>query len=314
MRHGITPIPLETKTMNPELKDLYQRVTDQIIKAIESGAADWKMPWHQAGNFMPANASTQKPYRGVNVLSLWAAADANGYPTGLWATYKQWQELGAQVRKGEKATLVVFWKFSSTETEDDTTADSEEREEHSHRAVLARGYSVFNAAQVDGYQAPAVPTIPEAERIQSAESFFAALNADIRHGGGRAYYSPSTDHIQMPCFEIFKDSIAYYSVLAHEATHWTGAAKRLNRDLSGRFGNESYAAEELVAEIGAAFLCADLGLVNEPRPDHAAYVASWLKVLKGDKRAIFAAASKAQAAADWMHSLQGEQEGQRAAA
>jgi antirestriction protein ArdC len=206
--------------MNPELKDLYQRVTDQIVKAIESGAADWKMPWHQTGseNFTPINASTKKPYRGVNILSLWAAADANGYATGLWATYKQWQELGAQVKKGEKATLVVFWKFSDRDAAEDA-GDAEEREEHISRGVLARGYSVFNAAQVDGYQAPAVPLISEAERIESAERFFAGLGADIRHGGGRAYYSPSSDHIQMPNFEVFKDAVGYYAVLAHESTH-----------------------------------------------------------------------------------------------
>ena len=293
--------------MNTELKDLYQRVTDQIVKAIETGAADWKMPWHQTGseNFTPINALTKKPYRGVNILTLWAAADACGYPTGLWATYKQWQEMGAQVKKGEKATLVVFWKFSDLENEDDA-GEGEEREDHTHRGVFARGYSVFNAAQVDGYQVPAVPAISEAERIESAERFFSALGADIRHGGSRAYYSPTTDHIQMPPFGIFRDSIAYYAVLAHESTHWTGVAGRLNRDLSGRFGNESYAAEELVAELGAAFVCADLGLANEPRPDHAAYVASWLKVLRNDKRAIFTAASKAQAAADWMHEHHGE--------
>lgn len=288
--------------MNNELKDLYQRVTDQIVKAIEDGAADWKMPWHKTGseNFTPINGFTKKPYRGVNILSLWAAADACGYPTGLWATYKQWQEMGAQVKKGEKATLVVFWKFSDRDTDEDAGA-REEREEHAHRGVLARGYSVFNAAQVDGYQPPPVPVIAEAERIEGAEQFFAALGADIRHGGNRAYFSPSIDHIQMPPFGIFKDSISYYAVLAHEGTHWTGGTKRLNRDLSGRFGQESYAAEELIAELGAAFVCADLGLANEPRPDHAAYVASWLKVLKNDKRAIFTAASKAQAAADWMH-------------
>jgi len=296
--------------MNPELKDLYQRVTDQIVKAIETGAADWKMPWHQTGseNFTPINAQTKKPYRGVNILSLWAAADANGYPTGLWATYKQWQELGAQVKKGEKATLVVFWKFSDRDRDEDA-GEGEEREEHTSRGVLARGYSVFNAAQVDGYQAPAVPTIPQAQRIESAESFFGALGADIRHGGGRAFYSPASDHIQMPNFEVFKDAVAYYAVLAHESTHWTGAPQRLNRNLTGRFGTNSYAAEELVAELGAAFICAALGLCNEPRQDHAAYLNSWLQVLKSDKKAIFTAASKAQAAADWMHARQtGEEE------
>lgn len=260
---------------------------------------------HQSDSFDTPLACGQQVFLAVD-------AYAFGYPTGLWATYKQWQDLGAQVKKGEKAALVVFWKFSDLETEDEAS-EGGEREDHSHRAVLARGYSVFNAAQVDGYQAPAVPTIPQAQRIESAESFFGALGADHRHGGGRAYYSPSSDHIQMPNFEVFKDPVAYYAVLAHESTHWTGAPQRLNRDLSGRFGTHSYAAEGLVAELGAAFLCAALGLCNEPRQDHAAYLSSWHQVLKSDKKAIFTAASKAQAAADWMQARQPEEE-ERAAA
>jgi antirestriction protein ArdC len=291
--------------MNTELADVYTRITNQIVEAIEEGAADWHMPWHCTGkdSFAPLNAATQKPYRGVNVLSLWAAARQHGFPTGYWATYKQWQEMGAQVRKGEKSSLVVFWKFADAKSEDD---DGPTTEETSCRLVLARGYSVFNAAQVDGFVPPEVAERPVAERIACADHFFAGLGATIQHGGNRAYYQPSTDSIQMPEFEAFVDPISYYSTLAHEATHWTGAPSRLNRDLSGRFGNEAYAAEELLAELGAAFICADLALCNEPRPDHAAYVANWLTVLKKDKHAIFTAASKAQAAVDWMHAQHAE--------
>jgi antirestriction protein ArdC len=285
--------------MNTELADVYTRITNQIVEAIEQGAADWRMPWHSTGkaSFAPLNAATQKPYRGVNVLGLWAAAKKHGYPSGYWATYKQWQEMGAQVRKGEKSSLVVFWKFADVESEDE---DSPTADEASRRLVLARGYSVFNAAQVDGFVPPEVAERPVADRIECAEEFFASLGATIQHGGNRAYYQPSTDSIHMPVFEAFIDPVSYYGTLAHEATHWTGVPPRLNRDLSGRFGNEAYAAEELVAELGAAFLCADLSLSNEPRPDHAAYVSSWLTVLRRDKRAIFTAAAKAQAAADWM--------------
>ena len=170
--------------------------------------------------------------------------------------------------------------------------------------MFARGYSVFNAAQVDGYAAPAQPVLPEAERIGHAEAFFAAIGADIRHGGNRACYVPALDQIRMPPFEAFRDPVAYYATLAHEATHLTGHPSRCARDLRGRFGDEAYAAEELIAELGAAFLCADLALAPEPRPDHAAYVASWLNVLRDDKRAIFTAAAKAQQAADWMHARQ----------
>ena len=291
--------------MNTELADVYTRVTNQIVEAIEKGAADWRMPWHPTGkdSFSPLNAATQKPYRGVNVLSLWAAAQQHGYPTGYWATYKQWHEMGAQVRKGEKSSLVVFWKFADAESEDN---DNPTADEASRRLVLARGYSVFNAAQVDGFVPPEVAERPVAERIACAEQFFAGLGATIQHGGNRAYYQPSTDSIQMPEFEAFVDPVSYYSTLAHEATHMTGAVSRLNRDLSGRFGSEAGAAEELVAELGAAFICADLALCNEPRPDHAAYVANWLTVLRKDKHAIFTAASKAQAAVDWMHAQHAE--------
>jgi antirestriction protein ArdC len=289
-------------TTTPERIDVYQRVTDQIIAAIEAGAGDWRMPWHATGEAMmsPINAQSRKPYRGVNVVALWAAAQGAGYPTGIWATYKQWQDLGAQVRKGEKASLVVFWKV----TDQDEESEAEEDEESSGRRFFARGYGVFNAAQVDGYTPPALPQISEPERIVHAEAFFDRLGADIRHGGAHAYYRPSADFIQMPLFAAFRDAGAYYATLAHESTHWAGQKSRCDRDLTGRFGSEAYAAEELVAELGAAFLCADLSLASEPRPGHAAYVASWLKVLRQDKRAIFTAASKAQVAADWLHTKQ----------
>ena len=285
--------------------DIYQRITDQIAAAIEAGAGKWRMPWHPgadgAAPVQPVNAATGKPYRGINTVVLWVAAQAEGYPSAVWATYRQWAELGAQVRKGERASPVVFWKISDKEEQE----DANEGEEDGRRSrVFARGYSVFNAAQVDGYAAPALPVLPETERIGHAEAFFAAIGTDIRHGGARACYVPALDQIRMPPFEAFRDPVAYYATLAHEATHLTGHLSRCARDLRGRFGDEAYAAEELVAELGAAFLCADLALAPEPRPDHAAYVASWLKVLRGDKRAIFTAAAKAQQAADWMHAQQ----------
>jgi antirestriction protein ArdC len=287
--------------MGTEREDIYTRVTNRIIEAMEAGAKGGRMPWHvtDAEHFSPINAVSRKPYRGVNVITLWATAAEHGYPTGIWATYKQWGELGAQVRRGEKSSLVVFWSV----TEGDESADGE-ADGKGERRFFARGYSVFNAAQVDGYTPPEMPKLPAAERVEIAERFFQALRADLRHGGNRAFYSKGTDHIQLPPFEAFRDGVAYYAVLAHEATHWTGAKDRLDRDLSGRFGSDSYAAEELVAELGAAFLSAGLGLTVEPRADHAGYIASWLKVLKADNRAIFTAASKAQAAVDWMYERQ----------
>jgi antirestriction protein ArdC len=288
-----------------ERADVYERVTNQIIEAIEAGAGEWRMPWHKltGANSTPVNAVTRKPYRGVNVISLWATAIECGYRSSVWATYAQWQQLGAQVRKGEESAFIVFWKFDrDTETQTNDADDNEQ----GHRSILARGYHVFNAEQVDGFPLPPMETLPEPERNEAAEQFFSHLGADLRHGGQRAFYNPAHDFIQLPPFALFKETAAYYATLGHECIHWSGAPHRLNRDLKGRFGAEAYAAEELVAELGAAFLCTNLGIANEPRPDHAAYVKNWLAVLRNDKRAVFTAASKAQAAVDWMHDRQPE--------
>lgn len=286
--------------MENEKKDTYQRVTDQIVAAIEAGASKWRMPWHTSGKyaFSPLNVTSRKAYRGINTLVLWAVAQARGYDSGEWGTYKQWQERGAQVRKGEKSAGVVFWKFANG------AADSEESGEEtarSGRLLFVRDYHVFNAAQVDGYSAPAdTDEKPMLERIARADAFFQAIGADLRHGGNSAHYAPMSDHIQMPAFQSFRENVGYYSVLAHEHTHWTAPASRCDRQLGKRFGDSAYAAEELIAELGAAFVCAELGLSTEPREDHASYIQSWLTVLKADKRAIFTAASKAQQAADFL--------------
>jgi len=263
------------------------------------------MPWHTSGRFAfsPINIASHKPYRGINTVCLWAAAQSKDYESGEWGTYQQWQERGAQVRKGEKATLVVFWKFAneSRETEEDG-----EHTASGSRLLFTRGYSVFNAAQVDGYTPKADADVPMPERIAHADEFFQAIGADLRHGGNQAFYSPASDYIQMPPYAAFQESVAYYSTLAHECTHWTATVGRCNRDMGKRFGDNAYAAEELVAELGAAFTCAHLGLSTEPRADHSRYLASWLKVLKADKRAIFTAASKAQQATDWLIARAGE--------
>jgi antirestriction protein ArdC len=283
--------------MNSERTDIYQRATDLIVKAIEEGAGTYKMPWRTSGGFpySPINAASKKPYRGVNVLVLWAIAQEKGYQSGRWATYKQWQELGAQVRKGEKSTSIVFWKFFDRQTSE------EETEEPKSRGVpIAKDYAVFNADQVDGYTPPEEKSASRAERIERAEQFFTCLGIKVKDGGNQAFYSPKTDSIHMPPIEAFKEPLFYYSVLSHETTHWTGAEQRLNRDMSGRFGSESYAFEELIAELGSAFLCCSLGLPTDPRKDHAPYISSWLKVLRSDKKAIFTAAAKAQQAVDWI--------------
>jgi antirestriction protein ArdC len=243
------------------------------------------------------------PYRGINIVLLWVAAMRQRFSCPLWMTYKQAVELGGQVRRGEKGSLVVYAdKITRQQTDENS-------DEQTHEVPFLKSYTVFNREQIDGlparYYAQAEETTHPVERIERAEQFFAKTGADIRHGGGLAYYSPSTDYIQMPPFESFHSAESYYATLAHEATHMTRHPSRLARDFGRqRWGDEGYAMEELVAELGAAFLCADLGLTPETREDHAAYIGSWLKVLKNDKRAVFTAASHAQRATDYLHSLQ----------
>ncbi len=298
---------MPTYKRNTETQDVYARVTTQIVEAIESGAelGNWRMPWHTSGRFAfsPINIASKKPYRGVNTLCLWAAAAAKGYDRAEWGTYQQWQERGGQVRKGEHATTVVFWKFADNRKGDEDDDDPPAAGGGS-RLLFVRGYAVFNIAQVDGYTPKPDKTTerPELERIQGAEAFFDGVPAKVTHYGNSAFYSRATDSITLPPFAAFKTAVDYYSTRAHETGHWTGAESRCDRiKLMGkRFGDSAYAAEELIAELSAAFLCAHLGIESAPRPDHAQYIQSWLKVLKADKRAIFTAASKAQQASDFI--------------
>ena len=285
--------------------DLYARITNRIVAELEAGTRPWLKPWdaeHTAGRVTRPLRHTGVPYKGINVLMLWAEACARGFACPIWMTYRQARELGGQVRKGERGSLVVFAdRFTRTETAD----NGEDVERH---IPFLRSYTVFNCEQTDGlpahYYARAESAIDPIQRIAHADAFFANLKADIRHGGNRAYYAVSTDHIQMPPFEAFRDAVAYFATLGHETCHWSGAKSRLNRDLTGRFGSHAYATDELVSEICSAFLCADLALTPEPREDHAAYLANWLTVLKNDKRAIFTAAAHAERAAAFLHGLQ----------
>ena len=283
---------------------IYETITNQIIAAIEEGAELYKMPWNSNRSDLmnPCNASTGRNYRGLNIVTLAIIAEARQYTGGTWATYQQWQENGCQVRKGEKSASVFFWKNLNEERE------AEQTDEEAKSRFVARSYNVFNADQVDGYSAPEISLLSEEERIVNAEAFFQAIPAEVMRGQNKACYIPAEDKIKMVSFSQFKCASAYYSVLAHELTHWSGAKQRLDRDLSGRFGSEAYAMEELVAELGAAFISGQLNLQSEPRRDHAPYIASWLKVLRNDPRAIFTAASKAQAAADYLCRFQSSDE------
>jgi antirestriction protein ArdC len=314
--------------------NLYQSVTSQIIELIETSQASGReLPWHRAGAdiFLPVNATTGSRYQGINVVSLWASAEINRFTTGTWATYKQWQSIGAQVRKGETSTLGVFYKkyvpnrksesaaadkqngrFGDRGDENsgsDDSGDSDPGAEPRPR-WFARAFRVFNADQVDGYvpdeHSEALPEESLVERIERAEAFVEATSATIGHGGGRAYYNPSGDYIQMPGEVRFRDTETstategYYATLFHELTHWSGHKRRCDRDLTGRFGDASYAMEELVAELGAAFLCAELGISAQPREDHAGYIAHWLEVMREDAAAVFTAAAKASEAARYL--------------
>ncbi len=227
---------------------------------------------------------------------LWLSANEKAYSSTEWATYKQWQENGAQVRKGQKSTSVVFWKFFDQTEESEDNPDSREQTTR----CCARSYSLFNANQVDGYQPLAVEQLSPEARIQNAERFVTAIPVHLKHGGDRAFYSKTADFVQIPDFAQFKSADQYYSVLSHELSHWSGAPQRLNRDLSGRFGSEAYAWEELIAQLSAAFVCSQLQLSSNPEIDDAPYIASWLKVLRNYKKAIFTAASRAQQAATYL--------------
>lgn len=287
-------------------RDIHAEITNQLIAAIEADPGKPAMPWRRSRKplFMPANALTGNAYNGINIVNLWVSAEVRGYSVPVWATYKQWCELDCQVRQGEKSSLVVFYKeFESNPNPEDAEDDGKRR--------VARASYVFNASQVDGYAVPDTPvSLGPVERMQATDRFIAGTGARIEHGGDRAFYRPSSDHIQMPDEGLFcgTDSTTrtegYYATLVHEITHWSGAKHRLNREFGKRFGDHAYAAEELVAEIGSAFLCSDLRITQDVRADHALYLAQWLELMKSDSRAIFTAAAKASEAVAYLKRLQ----------
>lgn len=290
---------------DPARPDLYARVTDMIVADLESGVRPWVKPWTAAPGgavSRPLRANGQ-PYSGVNVLLLWSEALAQGFASSVWMTFRQALALGGQVRRGAHGATVVYAnRFRRTEA----SADGGEVE---RTIPFLKAYTVFNVEQIDSlpaeFQAPA-PARPTPERrVARAHGFFEATGARIRYGGDAAYYAPGPDQVQVPVEAAFPQIEDFYATLAHECVHWTRHPDRLNRDFGRkRWGDEGYAREELVAELGAAFLCADLGLEVTPRPDHADYIGDWLQVLANDKRFIFSAAAFAQKACDYLHGLQ----------
>jgi antirestriction protein ArdC len=247
--------------MKSDRFDIHEHITDKIVNAIERGAGEFRLPWHRAdgGILRPVNVASKKAYRGVNVVALWAYAEEFGYSAGVWGTYRQWSQAGAQVRMGEK-DFVVFYK------EFEFAADPETGDADTATRLFARATPVFAAEQVSGFMPATVdtPPITVITPIEQAEAFVAATGASIHHGGGRAFYRPSTDSIHLPPREAFigtptsTAAESYFSTLCHELCHWTSRENRCNRQLGKRFGDQAYAMEELVAELGAAFLCADL--------------------------------------------------------
>ena len=291
--------------MSSERQDVYTRITDKIIADLEQGVRTWMKPWNAgstAGRITRPLRHNGIAYSGINILMLWAEAMDKGFAAPIWMTFRQASELKANVRKGEKGSLVVYAN-SITRSEADDKGEETEREIH-----YMKGYTVFNVEQIEGlpehyYGKPEVLN-SSIERIAHAEAFFAATKIDIRYRGDRAFYSNDGDYIQMPVIEAFKDAESFYATLAHESAHWTKHPTRLDRSLGWKaWGDEGYAREELVAELANAFLCADLGLTPEVRDDHASYIANWLTVLQNDKRAIFGAAAHAQKAVDCLHGL-----------
>jgi antirestriction protein ArdC len=286
--------------------DVYTRVTSHIVEELERGVRPWLKPWNAenaAGRITRPLRHNGLPYNGVNVLMLWASAEMQGYSCPFWLTFQQAKEFGGHVKKGQHGSPVVY---ASTFKKKEQAEDGSENEAD---IPFLKEYTVFNAEQCEGLpehffrlaQQPA----EKIERIEHADRFFTNTKADIRTGGNQAYYASTLDYIQMPPLEAFRDAESHAATLAHELTHWTKHQSRLNREFGRkRWGDEGYAIEELVAELGAAFLCADLNITPSIREDHAAYIGHWLKILKDDKRAIFSAASHASKAAEYLHSLQ----------
>lgn len=272
-------------------RDVYQIVTDRIVRLLESGTVPWHKPW-KGGNQWPQNFVSRKVYRGINLFLLNAAS----YASPFWMTFKQVQSLGGRVKKGEHSFPVVFWKVFREEGEGETK-----------RIPFLRYYSVFNVTQCEGIPVPVIPTgeTTTFQPIEKCEQVVSAMpkRPTINHAGARACYSPSLDAVSMPEARLFESSEEYYSTLFHELTHATGHVSRLNRkEITDpiRFGSDPYSREELVAEMGAAFLCGHCAIENKTIDQSASYIQSWLTKLKEDRKLVVHAAAQAQKACDFI--------------
>lgn len=256
-----------------ERADVYSRITAEIIAAIKAGAGEWRMPWHHDGAapLRPVNILSRRRYRGINTLALWVAAQAQGYASGLWGTYRQWQALGAQVRKGERGTTAVLWKSLAA-------GGDEDEDEPAHGRVVARAFTLFNVAQVDDYVAAQAPLTSDGEQLAEADAFIAPLGIPVTIGAYDPHYRIDLDRVFMPPAAAFADTASHLGTLLHESAHATGAKHRLDRNFDKRFGLAARAVEECVAELTASYVLADLGVACQPRADHAAYISAWLRL------------------------------------
>ncbi|MBB3939131.1 antirestriction protein ArdC [Novosphingobium fluoreni] len=286
--------------MKDHRQSLYAEVTQRIIAELEAGRLPWVQPWDasQCACTMPSNAMSGRSYSGINVLILWGAGVEQGFTSQRWLTYRQAEQAGGHVRRGEKGTVICYAdRFTLRDGAD--KAQSEDRE--ARTVAFLNRFTVFNVDQCEGLpealkslQVSADPIVA----VEAVDAIIRASGADVRIGGGEAYYSPVQDYVAVPPQAAFHEPINWYRTALHELGHWTGHTSRLGRDQSGKFGSAAYAREELVAEMASAFACASLGIV--PTVRHADYVGAWLPVLRADEKAIFRAASAASKAADFL--------------
>lgn len=283
--------------------DVMAATVADLIARMEQGVELGALPWHHDGTIgLPHNSITKHVYRGGNLLSLWFVGGEHGWVSNEWATFKQWQQIGATVRKGERGTRLVYWGTLTTADATETTTGEDQTDTTGKKERrFAKTFVVFNAAQVDGLELSAAGVTP---LVPDLPAWFAAIPAKIEWAKGRPCYSPSLDRVMMPHPDAFRDDHAMRAVLAHELGHWTGHPSRLNRTFGARFGDDAYALEELVAELSAAITCAVVGIATTFRDDHADYLANWCRVLKADPSILWTVAGKAQAATDHLTTYQ----------
>lgn len=291
-----------------QFRDTYQEVTDTIIKQLEAGTVPWVKPWQSEGSAsfaMPQNATTGKAYQGINIVLLWSATEDKQFHTHEWATFKQWSERKETIRKGEKCTIIVYYDTMEKEVDGEIK-----------KIPFLKSSYVFNRSQLQSFEYKGSESTPFNCNIATVDSFVQNTQAIIEHDhSGACCYMPSKDKILMPYSYTFIDTStrtrqeAYYSTLSHELVHWTGHISRLDRIRNKKFGDQAYVAEELIAELGAAFVCSELQITAEPREDHANYIANWLQVLQNDKTFVVKAASEASNAVAYLKGLQPKEYG-----